>query len=180
MTQEELQLAWADLSERVARLERLNGVDPQPDPNRLTSLDRLRLRYRRFAIIAALFAPVSLCYTLADIFPPQWRLWLGLYMALYFVTASVMDGWLCRRIGEIDVCRMPVAEIYRRTRLCRRRHHQFMAVLIPLAVVFVGLMTYAFAPEPYVIAGIIVGALTGAAIGLREYLRFMADYKNLH
>ncbi len=56
---------------------------------------------------------------------------------LYCVIASVMDRWLYKGISRIDVATMPVSEVCRLAFYYRKKHFQFMAILIPLAVIFI-------------------------------------------
>ena len=68
---------------------------------------------------------------------PWPRVGIVLLGMLYCVIASVMDRWLYKGISRIDVATMPVSEVCRLAFYYRKKHFQFMAILIPLAVIFI-------------------------------------------
>lgn len=173
---------WRSLEQRIEALEKGNsrtaaGAAVQ---RTRTALDRLAAKYRKFSILSlAMTFSCTALFMLSEIFTPQSRLWITVVSICYFALASTMDYWLSKRIGEIDVLTLPVSEVVQRALTCRRRHHQFMMILIPLCAVVLGLFIWGAGGNIYLIAGMGAGAVIGLAIGLRQYFDFMAQYRIL-
>lgn len=180
-TPDDLKRAWNETSsyfdqndpQLAALIERVRSG------RRQTALDRLAARYRRFSIMSLLITVAWTFCCLGSIIPPQWKLTLLLSYDFYFLLASTMDYWLFRGISAIDPLTMGVEQVSRLCRFYRRRHLQFMIVLIPMAAALFALMAMAFGADVYVLAAMAVGAMTGTALGIRQYLNFMSDYKTI-
>ncbi len=99
--------------------------------------------------------------------------------ALFFALAGSMDYWLYRGMKSIDISSMPVSEVARKAIFYRRRHLQFIAILVPLAIGIFTLMVLAFNPDRHMLAGMACGAIVGLAIGIRQLIAFMDDYRTL-
>lgn len=123
--------------------------------------------------------PLSLAWTCGPAFSGPWKLPFALFMALYFLTAALMDRHLYRGILAIDIQRMPPPEVARRALACRRLHLQFMAALIPFAALLLGFLGWCFSGEPDLLWGMAIGGAVGLAIGLAQLLRFLRDYRTL-
>ena len=74
---------------------------------------------------------------------------------------------------------MSVSEVAYNAMFYRKRHLQFMAVLIPMAVALLGFTGYVFSSEIYFPYGMIVGAVCGLIIGIIQFRKFMAEYRKL-
>ncbi len=183
MTTEEMRQAWAETSRRLERLEQDCNAQRREamDGRRKTALDDLARRYRRFAIAAMIFIvafPLAMHGHPSPI-SPLYTTWVIVFGVLYFGTASAMDWWLYRQVTEIDVSHMTVEEVAERSAFCRKRHLQFVCVLLPMALGFVAFFLYCTLDSPYVIAGGIAGFIVGALLGLRQLRRFLSDYRYL-
>lgn len=152
-----------------------------------TALQRLELRYRRFAIFASAMTVCIPCLmsrgeilpdNVAEICGMGVKWWLITGFAIFFATAAIMDFWLSRGIRGIDVQSWPVAQVIRRALYYRRRHLQFQLILIPMAAMIIcGLVS--LSRNDMSVYGMIAGGAVGLAIGLREWLKFMADYRQI-
>lgn len=175
--EEKLKNSWRD-----TRLHTPDTADTDSimTGRRLTALENLARRYQRFFTLglamALLWSPTFLG---ASIFPQEWRLILCIYSMVYFLTAVMMDVWLYRGIKSIDCATMAVSEVAARALLYRKRHLQFMIVLIPMAIVFLGMMVAMFAGDGYLVYSVVAGAVLGIIIGTMQFRRFMADYREL-
>lgn len=150
-----------------------------PDPDRLTALERLARRYRRFASISTVFIVVMPLYFRNDIFSESWRLTLMLSFCVYFAIAAGMDWWLYAGVNSIDVVNMPVSEVASKALFYRKWHHRFMALLIPAAAALLTLLVIALTDNSVpMLVGIGAGAAFGLLIGTLQYRRFMSDYRN--
>ncbi len=180
MTVEELEKAWLNLSDRIDRIEK-NEIDRERlfGMKRKTALDSLASRYRRFSTVAFVMILPGMMSLLNPLSRSDIKWWVAGYCILYMVVAGCMDGWLYKGVSAIDVTSMPVLEVGRLCRFYRRRHHQFMLLLIPLACIFIGLICYAFRFDPYFIAGAVAGCVAGIIIGTVQYLKFVSDYKTV-
>lgn len=105
--------------------------------------------------------------------------WLGVAYAVYFLTAFSMDQWLYQGIGKIDPLKMSVSQVLKKSLFYRKRHLQFMAILIPMALGLLGFTGYVFSNDRYMLIGMIAGAIFGAIIGIIHFRRFMVEYRNL-
>lgn len=158
---------------------RISYTDPHFDDRRRTALDRLARRYRWFATMALLlsaYCPLTLCryiddYTLRPV--------SMIAFAAYLLVCSAMDWYLYHAIRAIDVASMPVGEVLSRAMHCRKRHLQFVCVLVPCATALLGLVFYGMGTNPYILWGMITGALVGLAVGTIQLRRFLSDYRSI-
>lgn len=90
-----------------------------------------------------------------------------------------MDHWLWRGIGTIDLVRMDVTTVTRKTMYYRKKHLQFMAIIIPMAIGLLGFTGYVYSVETSFLCGMICGAICGAIIGIIQFRKFMTDYRKL-
>ncbi len=179
MTTEDMKMAWAETSRRLDRLERTYSDMREEAINgkRRTALDDLALRYRRFSTISLIFVLISPIYAINGVFDGSFRIWVPLGMALYFGLASVMDWWLYKRVKQIDVATMTTEDVVSASAFCRKRHLQFMMVLIPLMLVLVGAFIAGCLNQEYMIYAIVGGAILGLILGVRQLINFMDDYR---
>ncbi|MCM1110027.1 MAG: hypothetical protein NC336_02330 [Clostridium sp.] len=176
---EQLRKAWIEMGKAL-------GMQAAPDNNpadldrKRTALDRLRDRYLAFWIISSVMAVAGFLIFSNGLFvASRLNFWLRMAYAVYFLTVASMDFWLWRGIGSIDPLRMNISEISRESMYYRKRHLQFMAALIPMAIMLLCFTGYLFASEMYFLYGMIVGVILGAIIGTRQFRRFMAEYRRL-
>lgn len=151
---------------------------------RMTALQSLAQRYRRFSILAMVFA-VVIPFTMLNmmrVFDGNVELHkfiIVIFSAAYFVTCSVMDYWLYLGIRNIDLATMNVAEVCRKAYYYRKKHFQFIAVLVPMAIVLIGLLTWSISDNIYTLFGIAFGAMLGVGVGLKELFSFLDDYRRI-
>lgn len=146
---------------------------------RRTALQRLAERYRRFSNLALamlMWCPLMLS---RHLFPLTERIWVVALMAVFLVTASVMDRWLYHGIRGIDCSTMTVSEVVRLAVFYRRRHIQFVMILLPMVLSWIGLMAWLMLDDVYFVWGMVTGLLIGSAVGLRKFFDFMADYRDI-
>lgn len=175
---EDIKMIW---SEAKVGAPSTMEIDELLAQRRYTALERLARRYRNFSIISAV----------AIIVMPIMMMNMGLLESamiplivcadLYFFLASVMDLWLSNGVSKIDCALMPVKEVVRKATFYRKRHLQFVMILLPMAIALVGSMVY-FREDymnKYFLIGVISGALVGLIIGSSQLMRFLRDYKDL-
>lgn len=177
MEREQIEKAWQELSERVSRLEteRKGGKETRNK----TSLENLAARYRRFSTISLVMMFCGPCYMFNAMFDDEWKIWMSIAFCVYFGVASLMDYRLYLGVKSIDVYDMSISEVCLRARRYRRMHHICMLVLAPAAITLVGLMCLAFGADKWLCAAIGFGFAVGLAIGIRQYMAFMNDYRSL-
>lgn len=174
---EELRNCWCE-----ARFRHDPNVNP--DNRRRTALAALADHYRRFSNIALILA---LCMPLWmwEIFRygNGMNLWLSMGIVLfgmsYMLTVCVMDRWLSRGVSGIDVASMPVAEVCRLAMYYRRKHFQFMVILLPLAVGFILALGWLLSFDMWIILGMACGALAGLSVGVMQFRKFMSEYRDV-
>lgn len=181
MTPEEMKTAWESTSTRLNNLENnyYQMMQSAREGKKKTALESLITQYKSFSVVALICTVLSVPYAMLPVINERLRLPLAILMAVYFATASLMDYWLYLKMSGIDIFEMGVGRVAELARLYRKRHHQFMMVLIPYAIVMVGFIAYAISDQQAAIYGIIIGAIIGLAIGIRFYLKFMNNYKVL-
>ena len=91
-----------------------------------------------------------------------------------------MDYWLWNKIRHIDPVAMTISTVAELALLYRKRHLQFMAILIPLAIGLIGLLAYAVSDDTAFLSGMSCGAAIGLMIGLIVFRRFMNDYRDIY
>lgn len=146
---------------------------------RRTALQSLALRYRRFSNLGLLLTVWSAFIAFSGLFPEHSRVLIAVTSAIYFSTCSVMDRWLYRGVSGIDCGTMSVGEVAGLAVFYRKRHLQFIAVLLPMAAAMIGLMVYFSTRNIYFIGGVVTGVVVGLAIGLRQLFDFLGDYRDV-
>ena len=179
MTIEEMRRAWTETADRLERLEG-NFTARREEAmagKRRTALDSLASRYKRFSLISLLFVFISPLYLVNHVFDDRYGILIPIFMAAYFGIASCMDWWLYKKVSSIDISLMPSEEVVSTVALCRRRHFQFMVILIPLMIGMVVLFILGSEQNKYMIISICFGIIIGLILGLRQLINFMHDYK---
>lgn len=177
---EQMRKAWAEMGKALG-MQVIPENNPQILDRKRTSLDRLRDRYMAFWIIGLLmaFAGFFMFFFGGIVADERFKLWLGIAYAVYFLTAASLDFWLWRGVTSIDPLQMSVAEISCKSMLYRKRHLQFMAVLIPMAIALLGFTAYVFSSDKFFVSGMTAGIIGGAIIGIFQFRKFMNEYRNL-
>lgn len=176
---EQMRQAWVEMGKALG-MSSIPGNNPKDFQRKKTTLDHLRERYHIFWIFSLVMAFAGfLIFSSGTFILSNLNLWLGIAYAVYFLTASSMDYWLWKGLGTIDPLRMSVSEIAEKSMFYRKRHLQFMIVLIPMAIALICFTGYVFSSEMYFLNGMIAGAILGIIIGTIQFRRFMAGYRNL-
>ncbi len=180
MNPEDMKSAWRDTTRSLSSESKgIKTADDMRHGTPLTSLERLQKRYRLFAIAGMTACPTSLIFLNQRIFPHNNGIWLAIAFAVYFITCFTMDWWLYYAIGSIDCVRMSVREVSEKAMFYRKRHLQFVMILIPFALILFGWLAYVNSGDIYLLAGMATGAFFGLAIGLYHLSQFLRDYKNI-
>ncbi len=172
----QLRKSWLAVRQEMT----LNAPVDVPSTSRKTILQKLIARYRTFVIIEALnliYIPLLLLKLL-----PEHDIWQWILMALYEVimlVSLITDLWLHSWLGKINVEQMSVYEVIKRCALARKRHLQFLFVMLPFSVITIALTAYVFSDDIYIVIGIITGTLIGMCVAITFLRQFLRDYKAL-
>ncbi len=120
-----------------------------------------------------------ICLYLYAAFGTEYGMLSSIAFGVYFLVCSVMVYWLYRGISSIDVVDMSISEVVSRALFYRKRHLQFILILIPMAVVILTFVAWQVIDNEYMLIGMAFGAIAGLAIGTRMLLSFMADYRTI-
>lgn len=163
-----------------AALEGRNLPRQTVDVRRKTTLQRLASRYRRMAFLSLVCLSwiMPLYFRLSEE-NPDTPLFYPLVMVAFFLIAAGMDYWLCRGIQSIDCATMSVETVLKKVYFYRKRHIQFIFILMPIALLIVYLMLAMFNFEKYALLGAACGFMVGLALGLKILFDFMRDYKQV-
>lgn len=153
-----------------------NNIENMIDSDRKTALQNLARRYRIFSNISLVMVFCSVSMANIRFLEPRFRVWLTLAFAVYFLIASVMDRWLYRGISSIDCAAMTVSNVVGKALFYRKRHLQFIVILLPMALCLAGILAWMLTEDVYMLLSIAGGIIAGLAIGLRQLLEFMSDY----
>lgn len=165
----------------VAIQSESNSYDRIINGKRRTALENLADRYRRFSNMALALILLSFSWVLnPNMFPDNYRLRIavGVAFAIFALVASIMDRWLYQGIRGIDVLAMPVSEVIHKALFYRKRHLQFIAILLPSVLAIIGFIAWSM-DNFYFRLGILIGFITGTALGLRQLFAFLADYRTI-
>ena len=182
---DQLKKMWGDLNRRVERLENQTlEVGRKVTSGKITTAcEDLASRYKRFMIIGFLMGvtfPIFQILSPTTIFLDGTMKYVSAALFfLYFITAAVMDSYLYNEVKSIDLAMMTVNQVIDKARTLKRRHHMFMIILIPFAVVTLTVFAIPLLDEPVMMAGMIAGGAVGLFIGLRQYFRMMRDYREM-
>lgn len=167
------------------RCTRFSNSPADNKPRRHTALQQLIGRYKRFSRISLIMT----CYMPFYIFQllrnnttatPLWLITaVSAFMMIYCLTASVMENWLSKGLSSINIADMPVVEVCNRALYYRKRHFQFIAVLLPMCLILLVLLAWLLSSNQYIVYGIATGAVIGIVIGLFVLNKFLKEYKNL-
>lgn len=182
---DQLKEMWSDLNRRVERLENqtLEEGRKVASGKITTAREDLATRYKRFMIIGfvmGIFFPLFLIMSPTDFFPDGTMKYVASALFFsYFITAAVMDSYLYNEVRSMDLAMMTVSQVIHKARTLKRRHHIFMIILIPFAVITLAVFAIPLLDDPFIIAGMITGGVVGLCIGLRQYFRMMRDYREM-
>lgn len=146
---------------------------------RRTALQNLSRRYLLFSNIALVMTCWSPFVFSSHIYPDHTKTYISIAFSVLFLICMVMNRWLYLGIRKIDCATMPIAEVSRLALFYRKRHLQFMTVLIPMAIAVIGSLIYSMVGNIYFIWGVILGVIVGLAIGIRQFMDFMSDYHDV-
>lgn len=147
---------------------------------RKTALESLAKRYCWFSNMALLF----LCFIPLNIMnmpiysDTNSKILIIVIFGSFFLISSIMDRWLYLGVKSIDIVRMSVSEVVEKARYYRKWHIRFIFILLPIALACLALLAY-LADDIYLRLGMIAGFLAGVALGIRQLMNFLADYKAL-
>ncbi|MDE6741650.1 MAG: hypothetical protein K2J58_04900 [Muribaculaceae bacterium] len=170
---------WQDANVAIQRES--NSYESIVNGNRKTALQNLADRYKRFSVMGIILIMLSMSYMFNPaIFPGnmRWRIGVGIAFALYALTASMMDLWLYNGIRSIDVVTMSVREVIAKALFYKKRHLQFIAVLLPFVLAIIGAFFWK-GDNIYFRLGILVGFIAGTAMGIFHLMNFLADYRTI-
>lgn len=179
----EIKEMWEEINKRLARLEEatLNEGRRVSEKNIRSAQQNLEATYKRFSVVgfisAVVFPIIFGVPTLFDYPSRIYQLIVSLSMCAYFLTAAIMDLYLYHKVGDMDLAEMPVSTIRQTAIRLKKRHHIFMMILIPTAIVVLGLMVYPIIEQTWI--GLVIGGVLGLAFGLRFYFKIMGDYKRI-
>lgn len=182
---DQLKEMWSDLNRRVERLENQTIEEGRKVTSGkiTTAREDLATRYKRFMIIGfvmGVFFPLFLILSPTDFFPDGTMKYVASAPFFsYFITAAVMDSYLYNEVRSMDLAMMTVSQVIHKARTLKRRHHIFMIILIPFAVITLAVFAIPLLDDPFIIAGMITGGGVGLCIGLRQYFRMMRDYRDM-
>jgi len=176
---DQIKKAWQVMGESLGS-KPTHGSNPENLQNKKTALDRLRDKYGVFRAIALLMTfPSFMIFSRGVFVDNTLNLYLGVAYAVYFLTCFFMDQWLWIGVGTIDPLRMGVSQVAEKAAHYKKRHLQFVTILIPMAIVLLGFTGYVFSADKYFLIGMATGAVVGAIIGTSQFRRFMAEYRKL-
>lgn len=166
------------------RSARFSNTTDNYTHHRLTTLQWLIRRYKRFSRIALIMAGCSPLYFFIllrdNTTASMWQItYVTVFMMIYFITVSIMDCWLARGLSSINIMEGTVSEVCHRAFFYRKRHFQFIAVLIPMCLIILGLLAWLFSDNIYILNGMVSGAIIGFVVAIIALRRFMKEYKDL-
>ena len=176
---DDLKKDWQDINVDIHTES--NSYDRIINGKRRTALENLAERYRRFSNMALGLIFLSFSWVLnPNMFPDNYRLRItvGVLFALFALVASIMDRWLYQGIQGINVFAMPVSQVIHKALFFRKRHLQFIAILLPVVLALIGFIAWSM-DNLYFRLGILLGFIIGTAIGLRQLFAFLADYRTI-
>lgn len=180
MDKDNIKSAWRDTNNSFEKDKNMMmSFEAIMNGKRSTALDRLQARYLRFVMLALCCVPCSFSFMLPNIIPDGNGKWITIAFGIYFLICAGMDLWLYHGIGTIDCLRMSVTEVIDKARFYRKRHLQFIMILLPIAFCVLGVMAYSMQNDPEVIYGMIIGGVVGLLIGSRQLFKFMKDYREV-
>lgn len=175
---ERLKKTWKGMGVSLGPQGPVDNLDELRDKK--TALDRLKAKYGRFSILSLvmLFVIWQVLFH-ADILESRWNFPLAIAFTVYFAVTFIMDRYLACGLGTIDPLTMSVAQVMEKSLHYRKRHLQFMALLIPMAMGVLSFFAYAFSEDSSILMGMISGAVVGGIAGYRQFRKMMSYYRTL-
>ncbi|MDE7136507.1 MAG: hypothetical protein K2N91_07725 [Muribaculaceae bacterium] len=172
MELDDIQKQWSELNRRINKIDdKLSRMSIEKNN---TALDWLANKYKWMAIFVA---PIGILTMILGI--ELFGTWICVSYCLYFLIADMMDLYLYRKVKKIDPTTMSISEVSHMAQLCRRRHHQFQLILIPLAIALVSALVYHNLNDANIVISMAIGAGLGLLLGTILYLRMMKRYRIL-
>lgn len=180
----EIREMWAELNQRLTHLEEetVNEGKRVSSQKIKSAQENLAAYYRRFsraAFMCAVVFPIVYGIPHGVIEYPSllYHLIVAGACLIFFLSGGIMDLYLYNGVMDINLVNMPVSEVRRSAIGLKKMHHIFQMILIPLAIVTLGIMMYPILYQVWI--GAVFGAVVGLAIGINAYRKMMRDYKEL-
>ncbi len=180
MNSDDIKKTWCEIGNRLQN-PNTDEIDTIMVQKKETALEALVKKYKHFSRFGLIMMVVSInWFSLGE------RMGIGdskyilaVLYAVYFLTSSCMDYWLYTGVKGIDCFTMSVREVSEKALYYKKKHLQSMILMIPFMLIVLGYTFYCCAGEKYFLFGMATGALLGVAIGYRQYIDFMRQYKVL-
>lgn len=170
---------WRDTRVNIkSAVETLDIIMQGKKKSALQSLAQRYLTFSRFAIIALFLSVPAIFRIMSQVFSMKECIWLAIGFAVIFIVSSAMDRWLYNRVKALDLTAMTVTEIARKAVLYRKRHLQFVAILLPMAIVLCSAMA-SKCGNMYMTAGMVTCGVVGMVLGIGQLIKFLKDYGSL-
>ena len=173
---ENLKKDWQDANVSISRdTDSINSII---NGKRRTALENLIKRYGWFSNMGLIMLVLAPCSFLnSHLFPElRFRVAMTVLFCAFFLTASVMDRWLLYGLKGIDITRMSVMDVVKKALYYKKWHIRFIFILLPLALAILGFLAWSI-DNLYFRIGMLCGFFFGAAMGIRQLLEFLADYR---
>lgn len=176
---EEMKEMWLELNKRVSILEEENRslAKNVRENNFKSSKDRLVTRYKKFIILESLmviFFPLIIFNNPEGVEKYRWITFS--YWIFFFLMEAGIDFYLMTRIEKLDLYNTPISEIANEAGQIWRIHKLAIIVGLPIAIGAIILFALFVNANEFVLAGMAVGGVIGALIGIRQLLKFKSDY----
>ena len=180
MLPEEIKKTWEEASRKMYRPTPAEFENMYREKKE-TALTNLAKRYKRFSTVGLAMILCAFGWLCAQnpIIPNRMRYIVVPVLMLYFATCSIWDWWLYKGVSSIDCFTMSVSEVIDKALYYRKKHLQSMMLLVPFAIIVVGLMAYSFINDRYILIGMCTGGLIGLLVGYRAFREFMDEYRTV-
>lgn len=181
MNEDEMKESWRRISGRKDNetLMKEAYTSGARTAERRTALMRLADRYRRFIIISGAMIFAGPIWMVNHTIMPEMRPILAILVAVYFGGCAASAWYLHKKVKEIDVVRMPTAEVIGLAADCRKTHLRNIMILLLMALALLGVLAWNYRAESAMLYGLGAGIIAGILTGLNILRIFMNDYKNI-
>lgn len=182
---EQLKAMWQDTNRRLEKIESQLEAEGRrvSSSNIKTTQQKLAWRYKRFMIIgavAAVLLPGMLVMPdYMDVPDYTWHIVSAILFFVYFLTATCVDGYLHNALLNIRLGSTPTERVTGEVLRLKKIHHRSMMFLIPMAVITLCWFFSPFLHDRSVMIGGLCGLVIGLIVGIRVYLRMMAEYREI-
>lgn len=172
-----------DFEDMKSKWQALSNAKPSDTDNTWKGLDAHKksqlYKVRRTFILLAILSAVCCIVVPANMLRLGMPLWIALVTCVYFAVCMFANIWMKFASEDIDIASSSAAGVMAGVERIMRRRMQVKWVLLPVALLIIGMILYYVSYDKYAVLGGVAGGLIGFSIGYRIDQRIKRQLRSI-